>query len=396
MPQRGFAVVDVETTGLFPYRTDRIVEVAVVHADAAGTITGRWHSMVGAPGYPSFEQIAPRLVELLSGRVLVCHNAQFATSFLMSELERMAYRPRRGMEAVCTMQLARILLPGAGRSLADCCAAFDIEVAAGLGALPQALAIAQLLAAYIESDSGLPAWRMALDRAADTPWAPLDSTGVEWVPRPPGTATAAPGFLERTAARLPDYSGPDGHLDYLALLDLCLRNDQLEPDLRLLMQIAEMTGISRTVCAELNGAYVDDLARVARLEGAVGARERAELRGVAAMLGVAAERVTAVIDASSAAEQTEQAEPCDPPWPEAAPLNRGDIVVLSGDLARSRSDWKRELCARGFTVASAITMRTRLLVVANPSAITPKAGKAIDYGIPMVSEFGLRSLIGVC
>jgi len=393
MPQRGFAVVDVETTGLFPYRTDRVIEVAVVHADAAGNITGRWHSMVGAPEYPAFEQIAPRLVELLSGRVLVCHNAQFATSFLMSELERMAYRPRRGMEAVCTMQLARILLPGAGRSLADCCAAFDIEVAPGHGALPQAFATAQLLAAYIESDPGLPAWRMALDRAADTPWAPLAPTGVEWVPRPSGTATTAPGFLERMAARLPDYSGPDGHLDYLALLDLCLRNEQLEPDLRVLMQIAEMTGISGAVCAELNDAYVDDLARVARLAGIVGARERAELLGVAAMLGVAAERVTAVIDPPSAAEQ---AEPCDPAWPAAAPLHRGDIVVLSGDLARSRSDWKRELCARGFTVASAITMRTRLLVVANPSAITPKAGKAIDYGIPMVSEFALRSFIGVC
>jgi len=393
MPQRGFAVVDVETTGLFPYRADRVVEIAVVHADTTGTITGRWHSMVGAPEYPSFEQIAPRLVELLSGRVLVCHNAQFATSFLMSELERMAYRPRRGMEAVCTMQLARILLPGAGRSLADCCAAFDIEVASGHGALPQAVATAQLLAAYIQSDPGLPAWQMALDRAADTPWAPLASTEFEWVPRPPGTATATPGFLERMAARLPDYSGPDGHLDYLALLDLCLRNDQLEPELRVLMQIAEMTGISGTVCAELNDAYVDDLARVARLAGDVGARERGELLGVAAMLGVAAERVTAVIDPPSPAER---AEPHAASWPEPAPLNRGDIVVLSGDLARSRSDWKRELCARGFTVASAITMRTRLLVVANPSTITPKAGKARDYGIPMVSEFALRSLIGVC
>ncbi len=41
----GFAVVDVETTGLYP-RTDRVVEVAVVHISADGQITGEFSTLM--------------------------------------------------------------------------------------------------------------------------------------------------------------------------------------------------------------------------------------------------------------------------------------------------------------------------------------------------------------
>lgn len=39
MPGPGFALIDFETTRLFPGGHDRVVEVVVVHADARGTIT---------------------------------------------------------------------------------------------------------------------------------------------------------------------------------------------------------------------------------------------------------------------------------------------------------------------------------------------------------------------
>lgn len=37
----GIAVIDVETTGLFPGR-DRVVELGIVHLDRDGRMTGRW------------------------------------------------------------------------------------------------------------------------------------------------------------------------------------------------------------------------------------------------------------------------------------------------------------------------------------------------------------------
>ncbi|MDH6237654.1 exonuclease domain-containing protein [Cryobacterium sp. CG_9.6] len=410
MPKRGFAVVHVETTGLFPYRNDRILEIAVVLTDAAGRITGRWHTIVDpgpgsdkepaeredAPLAPTFDRVAPLLVELVSGRVLVFHDAQFGTSFLMSEFERMSYRPRRGMEAICTMQLAREFLPGAGRSLSDCCAAFDIEIEQDADALAQATATAQLFAAYVQSDPDLPVWTLALDRAAHTPWAPLESPRAAWVPRAvapdsPTLSSPARSFLGRMVSRMPDYSGPDAHLDFLALLDRCLLNRRIDADnLRMLVQLAAFSGISVAVCTELTTSYVADLARVARKSGALCQADRGDLLGVAASLGVSASVVNSVIDPPPGDVGAGTVQLCEP-----VPLVRGDIVVLSGDLARSRADWHRELNARGFRVASAVTMRTRLLVVANPRASTGKSGKAVDYGIPMVSEFRLRSLIGV-
>ena len=45
---QGFAVVDLETTGLYP-RTDRAAGVAVVHARCEGQVTGEFTTLVN-PG----------------------------------------------------------------------------------------------------------------------------------------------------------------------------------------------------------------------------------------------------------------------------------------------------------------------------------------------------------
>ncbi|WP_341952671.1 exonuclease domain-containing protein [Salinibacterium sp. TMP30] len=84
----GFAVIDFETTGLFAGGHDRVIEIAVVHVDAEGTVEGRWETLVNPQrdlgpqrihqirasdvvDAPTFTQIAAHLIELLAGRVLV-------------------------------------------------------------------------------------------------------------------------------------------------------------------------------------------------------------------------------------------------------------------------------------------------------------------------------------
>ncbi len=196
----GFATIDFETTGLFPGRSDRAVEVAVVHSDADGTITGRWDTLINPgrdlgpqhihriSGYearqaPSFAEIAPRLLELLSGRVVVAHNASFDLRFLLAELARMGYRHGPEVVSLCTMQLAGRFLPGSRRSLAACCATFGIDLDGAHRASVDAGATAQLLAAYLDHSGERSGWQECLARGAEHEFARLPGSGVEWFPR---------------------------------------------------------------------------------------------------------------------------------------------------------------------------------------------------------------------
>ncbi len=119
----GYAVVDVETTGLG--RDDRIVSAAVYRLDAKGTVQDHWYSMVNPerdPGpvwihgltsevladAPLFREIAGELAERLAGRVLVAHNAVFDWSMLAREYAR-ADHAVPVEQRLCTIVLSKEL-----------------------------------------------------------------------------------------------------------------------------------------------------------------------------------------------------------------------------------------------------------------------------------------------
>jgi len=170
-------VLDFETTGLSPYDS-RVIEVAAVRVEEGDVtesfvqlmhpgfavpsfitaLTGISTAMVA--GKPSPEEIMPKLGEFIGSAPVVAHNASFDMRFLRAEMERaeIAF----GNDSLCTMRLARRLVPGLrGYSLGNLVNHLGISLPRGEQfhrALGDALVTVELwkkLIAIIEDDHGV-------------------------------------------------------------------------------------------------------------------------------------------------------------------------------------------------------------------------------------------------
>ena len=393
----GFAVVDLETTGLFAGGHDRVIEVAVVQMDVTGAVTARWESLVN-PGRdlgaqrihgvraeqivdaPTFADIAPTVAALLSGRVVIAHNARFDVGFLRAEYDRLGQQSRFLDVAECTMLLAKDFLPGVGRSLADCCDACGIALTGAHRASVDAAATADLLAIFLALEPDF--WGSVLSR-----------TSGEHVRREPG---AHPGysredagtvleletdFLARLVDRLPDVSGPDEHHVYLALLDRCLLDRRLSAiERRQLVGTADALGIGRDIARRLHADYFAALVAEAWADGVLTTAEIADLATVARVLSLDAALVSAALTAPPASLVTA------PITPQRASLEAGMQIVLTGEMTRPRDAWHALLIGRGVIPKPAVTKSVAVVVAADPDSLSGKARKARDYGIPVVGE----------
>ena len=124
-----FAVVDVETTGMRAWGSDRITELAVVvvHGGrrevvfdslvnpgrpippAVCAITNITDAMVRDA--PPFHAVADQVLAALAGRIFVAHNARFDWNFVSAELRRARDLGLDG-QRLCTVRLARRLVKG--------------------------------------------------------------------------------------------------------------------------------------------------------------------------------------------------------------------------------------------------------------------------------------------
>jgi DNA polymerase III subunit epsilon len=216
----GYAVVDVETTGLG--RDDRIVSAAVYQLDARGEVQDRWYSPVNPrrdPGpvwihgltsetladAPLFEEIAGELAARLSGRVLVAHNAVFDWSMLAREYAR-AESAAPVEQRLCTIRLAKELrLPLDNHKLESLAAHYGVVQQRAHHALDDARVLAEAFrpSLHLAAASGLPlplhACRPLTERAgATSPRTAYSYRPVSWRPsrRRPSCPYPNPGRLE--------------------------------------------------------------------------------------------------------------------------------------------------------------------------------------------------------
>ena len=155
------------------------------------------------------------------------------------------------------------------------------------------------------------------------------------------------------------------------------------------MTLADSLGISRSTAEELHIKYMIAMLAAAWDDGVVTAEEEADLRIVGALLDISQESITRGLAGPVAGQDAETGAAV-----QSLVLSAGDKVVLTGDMSRDRSDIEADLRAAGFVPHPAITKAVKLLVAADPDSLSGKAKKARSYGIPVVGERYLTTLLG--
>ncbi len=124
-----YVVFDVETTGLYPWNGDRILEIGAVKIKG-GKKTDTFASLVN-PDRPLREgaqrinkitsemiiqapdagKILPRFLDFIGGACCVAHNARFDADFVGYELAKIGRKMRDETPVLDTMKMARVSLP---------------------------------------------------------------------------------------------------------------------------------------------------------------------------------------------------------------------------------------------------------------------------------------------
>jgi DNA polymerase-3 subunit epsilon len=407
-----FAVVDCETTGLHPGRHHRIVELAIVSLGADWEPNDVWCTLLsperdlGPTGIhgirgrdvrdaPSFDAVVGDVLDRLGSRVVVAHNARFDSGFLEHELSRLGIDVSP-LPTLCTMRLAGKLRLGGDQSrLGDCCAAVGVTAAADHTAEGDALACAGLLAECIrvseprsveEAISGRPlpqgSWPKSNSRATCRARGEVEGGAQE------------PSFLARLVQGIEVHPGADALrvAPYLDVLDRAIEDRLLSPDEQEeLAATAIMLQLSADRVRKLHGDYVATLVALARRDGVVTDRERADLILVSEALGIAG--VDGLLDRPIDANGNSRAETAE---------LAGKSVCFTGALT---CHYEGELVTRelaeelaeaaGMVVVPRVTKKLDMLVLADPDSLSGKAKKAREYGIRIVAESAFWSIIDI-
>jgi DNA polymerase-3 subunit epsilon len=165
-------VFDTETTGLDPYKGDRLVEIGCIELLNRFPTGRTFHRYLNPErdmpqeafevhglsndflkDKPLFASIADELLDFISEAALVAHNATFDLSFLNAELERIKRAAIPRDRLVDTLLLARRKYPGGSNRLDDLCVRFGIDNSRRTkhGALLDAELLAEIYVELVEA-----------------------------------------------------------------------------------------------------------------------------------------------------------------------------------------------------------------------------------------------------
>lgn len=377
-----FVVVDVETTGV--YQHDRVVEVAAVTVDRHGEIVDEWDTLVDpqrdvgpthihgvtatmVSAAPRFEEVAAALAERLYGAVVVAHNLTFDTRMLVNEFARLDATLAPG-DGLCTLRIG-------GGKLADLCYAYGVKLTHAHRALGDARVTAQLLARVLDGHTAACSCARVFDVRGTYQARTLQREMIDPddVPMP---------YLARLGSNVHHYGEQGAALAYLDLLDWALADLVISPEEQSqLLALAADLGLSRDEVTDLHGRYLDELVAAALRDDVVSDAEASLLHRAAAALDISPGAVDQRVDGwrsdSGGLRLVPGMRVCftgTATYPDGSELPRRKLQQVAESL---------DLVATSSVTKSSCDV----LVAADTSTQSGKAGKARRYCIPIVDVY---------
>lgn len=419
-----FAVVDVETTGIFPSMHDRIVEIATIRVDSNGNILEHYSTLVNpnrdigathihgisardVKNAPTFDEIAGDVLAVISGAIFVAHNVNFDWQFIQAEMGRIGvelpYSPK-----LCTMRLSSFAYPSINsRKLENICRHFDISIRRTHSAYDDAYATLQVMTKCFKeignlskltlSDIGV---KCTLPESLN--WPVISPSGKSYSRQKAVQDLAhKQSYISKLISKLPSGYEPHPKLnEYLDLLDRVIEDRRITDDeSQALFQLSMDIGLHREQAIMAHHKYMKDLMLVALEDGIITESELKDLKEVRDLLSIS---------------ETDFDQLLNKAWNEYKPKNvkrlgthdqyniKGKTIFFTGtfnckvggELVK-RSKAEKIATEQGMVVKKNVTRDLEILVVADPDSMSGKAKKARTYGTRIIAEPVFWQMMGI-
>lgn len=378
------AVIDLETTGLSPWRHDRVVEIGIAVISPDGAVHVEYETLVNpardiGPSHihrisaadvlraPTFAEVAGDVLQILAtANVVAGHNVSFDMNFLIKEYERIGVV----MPSVPILCTCRVF----GRNnLKACCDELGIAFdGTSHRALSDARATARIVSFLCGDDPAL----LNKHRFENTLWPAIPALNTPCFRREHAWQIheEPPKFLTRIAGKIRhdvEAEAPN-ILAYMTLVDRVLEDRMIdESEETALVDAALGWQLSGPQLETAHKQYIHSLAVVALADGVVTASERRDLHRVSKLLGQDDSTLDGVLESAVARLISAHRTPT-------SPKNDNDLrgrrVCFTGELQSTidgrpiARDVAETLAAQaGLIVASSVTKKLDILVVADPN-----------------------------
>lgn len=403
------AIIDTETTGLYPTSHDRIIEVAALLMSETGEVVDQYETLLNpnrdlGPTHihgiraeevlvaPIFADIAGDLVSFLSrASLLVGHNVSFDIRFIQAEFSRMGINSPWRPAVVDTYRLTQL-------PLAIACDQFGVITDGQYhSAKGDVMATTGLLSALVaEGDLDIESHRAPIIPPDIVPLHTPTVSRCEAAVRVNHTS----GFLSTLAERVvyAIESTDVLKLDYFRLLGRVLEDRVLEEqESAYLRAFADDHQLSQVQIRQFHIEFLTGIAVSAWSDGILTDHELIDLKRVCRLLDLdnnVLENVLSEVTAVPLHDQSQLTNTAEDLAAKSVCFTGTIMSTVQGEVI-TRAYAKRLAEQAGLVPKTGVSKGLDLLVIADPDSMSGKAKKARDYGVRIIAEREFWGMIGI-